>query len=36
MKLDRDAVAKIVMNTSMTMAEGYRTSITSFSTDAQI
>ena len=35
MNLDRDAVAKIVMNTSMTMAEGYRTSTTSFSTDAQ-
>lgn len=35
MKLDRDAVAKIVMNTSTTMAEGYRTSTTSFSTDAQ-
>jgi len=35
MKLDRDAVAKIVMNTSMTMAEGYRASTTSFSTDAQ-
>jgi Holliday junction resolvasome RuvABC DNA-binding subunit len=35
MNLDRDAVAKIVMNTSMTMAEGYRASTTSFSTDAQ-
>lgn len=35
MNLDRDAVAKIVMNTSMTMADLYRIGITSSSTNAQ-